>query len=359
MNATDVPALTDEEKRLLVRMFHVQKIMDDEIVFVNKATGWQNAVWTGAIWMVGQAVMVAGWLLRWDLRPPPTDPWYLYPVLVLLGLPIIAVTVRRADRAQRSVILQRGEPAVTVRLCDREWRVLLPGGFAPTQIGFSSATIPWRHMELQTRDDQQSAAELLVRFTAARENRRPSETWLHNLEEAGVDVVGFDAESVSISGAGNVRPKQVMWGVFATWGSIWAFMAAFLLGLAGALAFPRGFQLFDVPPSSFAVWTIFWLVSLPGPFMLVWEMSPYNVMTFWRGKNAVTLYAEGKSVPWNCGVRPQMIRQESLGGDPGGNVTAADLAWGCSPQLGHGEFLVDYLREILKPEELRKPELTL
>ena len=38
-----MPVLTDEEKRLLVRMFHVQKITDDEIVFVNRAKKWQNA----------------------------------------------------------------------------------------------------------------------------------------------------------------------------------------------------------------------------------------------------------------------------------------------------------------------------
>lgn len=345
-----------------MRMFHVQKITGHEIVFVNKATGWQNAVWTGAIWLLGQAVMVAGWLLRWDLRPPPTDPWYLYPVLVLLGLPIIAVTVRRADRAQRSVILRRGEAAVTVRLGDREWRILLPGGLAPTQIGFSSATIPWQHLELQTEEDQQAAAEILVRFTAARENQRASENWLRGLEEAGVDVVGFDDESVSISGAGNVRVKQVMWGVFGTWGSIFALLATFLLGLVGVSVCDLAgvkFGFFESLPFSPISWVFFWLVSLPGPFIMVREMSPYNVMTFWQGKNAVTLYAEGKNVPWNCGVRPQMIRQESLGGDPGGNVTVAGLTWGCSPQLGHGEFLVDYLREIVKPEKLRKPEFTL
>jgi len=359
VSATDVPVLTDEEKRLLVRMFHVQKITDDEIVFVNKAKKWQNAVWIGALWLLGQGATLAYWLIRWDHKPPPTEPWYLYPILVMLGLPIIALTVRRADQAKRTVILRRGKPAVTVRLGDREWTILLPRGVAPTEVWFSSATIPWRRVASGPEAEKQAAAETLVRFTAARENRQPGDARLFDLQETGVDVVGLDDESVSIAGGGNVRVRQVVWGAFAIFGNALLPVTASMVALLGALIVPHGFELFETVPSSFVSWTFFWLLSLPGPFILVREMSHYNVMTFWRGKSSITLYTEGKIAPWNSGIRPTMIRLESLGGDPGGNVAVAGFVWGCTPQYGHEDFLVEYLREIVKPAGQRKPEFSL
>ena len=354
--------LTDEEKRLLVRTFHVQKITDDEIVFENKATKWQNAVWIGALWLLGQGATFACWLGRWTLKPPPTEPWYLYLILVVLGLPIIALTVRRADRARRSVILRRGKPAVTVRLGDREWTILLPSGVAPTQVCFSSATIPWRHAALGPEEEQQAAAEVLVRFTAARENQQTGDTGLFDLQESGVDVVGLDDKSVSIAGGGNVRVKRVIWGVFATWASMLALPIAGLLGFVASIACALacvGTDPFDAIVGSQVPWYVLWLLSLPGPFILVREMSHYNVMTFWRGKSSITLHTEGKIAPWHSGIRPSMIRLESLGGDPGGNVAVAGFVWGCTPQYSHQDFLVEYLREIVKPAGKRKPELSL
>ncbi len=340
-------------------MFHVQKLTDDEIVFKNKATGWQTAIWIGALWLLGQGLMFGCWLGRWILNPPPTEPWYLYMILILVGLPIVAITVRRADCAQRWVVLRRGETGVTVRLGDREWKVLLPAGVAPTEAGFASTTIPWRKMGLHDSADQQAASEILARFTNASENRRPSEECLWRLQAAGVEVVGYDDEGVSIAGAGNVRVKRVAFAVLATMGTVLVPMTAMMLGLVGALVFPRGFILFEIVPSSFISWTCFWSLSLPGPFILVREMSPYNVMTFWRGKGWITLYSEGRGAPRNCRVSPEMIHQESIGGDPGGNVKVGGLAWGCMPQYGHGESLVECLRELVAPKPQQRSDLSL
>ena len=363
MPDVNVPAPTDEERKLLRRMFHIERITDDEIVFINKARWWMNAVWTGALWLVCQGltlILTFGMMSRQSCHSILCSP-YVYVALVIAGLPIVAWAVRRADQARRSVVLIRGDAALTVRLGDREWRILLPGGHVPTEVCFSSANIPWRYLSKQTVKEQQTAATILARFTAAAENKRPEESWLFDLQAAGADVVGFDDESVSISGAGNVRSKYIGLGLASLGGS---FLSAGIVGffavMADSISSLIGWgDIYTPLLSSMIPWFFFWLLSLPGPYILVREMTPFNVMTFWKGKNMVTLAAEGRGAPKTVHVLTEMIHQESLGAEPGGNVRVKGCAWGCMPEYGHGDTLVEYLREILKPERLRKPEFTL
>jgi hypothetical protein len=184
---------------------------------------------------------------------------------------------------------------------------------------------------------------------------------LFKLEEAGVDVMGFDDESVSISGAGNVQPKRVLLGVLATWGGVWAWAAMFLFARVGAGAcnlLGVKFGLFGSLPFSPIAWNFSWVASLPGPFILVRETSLYNVMTFWRGRGLVTLCTEGRKVPRSSRVRPEMIWQESPTDDLRGNIRVAGFTWGCGPRCGCGELLVEYLGEVVKSEEPRVPRFT-
>jgi hypothetical protein len=360
VETAQVPPLTGEEKRLLERMFHVQRISDDEIVFANKTTPWMSTVYLGLIWLVGNGIALAGFLGA-DGCPSLACRWYWYPLLIAIGFPIVVWGSARMDKSRRAVVLVRGVAGVTVRLGDREWRILLPGGRVPTDLHSSSSSIPWRYLRLQSPKDQQAAATILARFTACGENQRPSESWLFDIIETGVDVVGFDDESISISGAGNSRTLRVGLGVGMTMGAVFPFLLfGFLFAATGVVLdlLEKDTSRLMSPFEPVYAWIPGWLMSMVGPFILARELSPYNVMTFWKGRGKVTLTAEGRGEPWTLRVPSSEIRQESLEAGPG-NVNVGGAPWGCMPEYGRGALLVEYLQEILKPEQQRKPELTL
>ena len=230
-----VPPLTDEEKRLLERMFHVQRITDDEIVLANKKTPWMSTAYLGLIWLLGNGLAL-GCFLGTESCPSLACRWYWYLLMILVGLPIVVLGSARMDKARRAVVLVRGVAGVTVRLGDRAWRILLPGGHVPTDLQSNSASIPWRYLRLQSAKDQQEAATILARFTACGENQRPSESWLFNIIDTGADVVGFDEESISIAGAGNSRILRLAVGVMMTMGALFPMLLLFGALLVGDAA---------------------------------------------------------------------------------------------------------------------------
>jgi hypothetical protein len=325
--APSPPLLTENEKALLRRCYHIKKITDDEIMFPLTAPSIAKAAWFTMFWfLLAFGVVIFRWI---DTRPGPSITW------TLLGVFPTFFFIWLSDRRASVLVLRRGDRSMTIDLGDGRWAIDLPHGCSPVDWDFPTASVPVR----LTSDEVErvDASDLLERFSGSSLGEGAEKTFLPLLGECGADVVGYDQNSVSIANFGSARQWVVGIGVGA---------------LLGAPAIALFSFVFDAP-SAYApgIATASGILSMLGPCWLVYDGRRASVATFQRGKRKVFMRHRGATRTYD--VHEGAVRV--VGDGDAGEFVVVPPVFSCSPICGTANLLAGFLRKYLAPQKEASP----
>jgi hypothetical protein len=325
--------LTDEEKALLRRCYRISKMTDDEIVFPVSAVASGKAAWLTMLWFV---CMGAFLICRWAYvsTGAPTLVWLLLGVFPTYGLIWLA-----AHRRSR-LVLGRGTRTMIVDLGDGTWTIQLPQGVSPANWDFPTASIPGRMGTDEV--ERVNASEVIERY-AGLSLDEPIDTTsaLGLLQKCGADVVGYDADNVSIANFGSGRSGVVFIGLLALCGPLFFPIGVFVVALASG-------QLRE-PPLVFSMLVA--PISMLGGLLMAWDSRASSVATFQRGERQVHLRRRGVSRLYDVHESAVSVISD---GDVGELVIVPQV-FSCSPTSGTANLLAGFLRRHLAPLKRRPP----
>ena len=318
------PLLTENEKALLRRCYHIKKITDDEIVFPLTAPSIAKAAWFTMFWFLLALMPVS---VRWvDHKLGPSISWLLlgvFPTFFLIWL---------ADQGRRFLVLKRATRTMLIDLGDGRWTIDLPHGCSPADWDFPTASVPVR----MTSDEVErvEAWAILQRFSGSSLSEKGESSYLPILEKCGADLVGYDEESISIANFGSARQWVACAGA--------AMLAAPTIAMCCYLLLPT-----NTP----AIAVVTGILSTLGPCWIVYDGRRASVATFLKGKREVFFRHRGTVRTYD--VHEGAVRV--VGDGDAGELVVVPGVFSSSPPCGTANLLAGFLRKYLAPPKGKDP----
>jgi hypothetical protein len=326
---TTAPPLTDDEKVLLRRCFRIRTLTDDEIVFPI-----MNPAASKVAWLTFMSFCVVCTMLtcRWVYVPSeaPSLLWLLLSVFPMYGLLWLAAWKRSF------LVLKRGLRTMLVDLGDGVWSIRLPQGVAPSTWDFPTASIPFRIGSDEV--ERVEAAAVIERYAGLSLSAPIEVTPLGLLQKCGVDLVGYDEESVSLANFGAIGSGVLAFALFLYSSALVYPLVAMCIGFCST-AGPRD--------SPVWVWVFVTMLTTLGAMLLLSAGRESSVATFRMGRREVLLYRGGTETVHRVHENAVAVTSD---GDAGQFVVVQKV-FSASPICGTANLLAGFLRKYLAPEQ--------